>query len=252
MFVSYLHQNGMSSKTIATYLSGISFVHKLLQKPDNTSNFLISTLLKGSQRLAPSFDIRLPITISMLDALVASLPHVTASSYCRLLFQAMFLFAFYAFARCSEIAYTNAASLPLLVQYSDLDLSVKDGQEVVCVTFRHFKHNYGKPHTISFSHGHTIVSVVYALQEYLKVRGSHLGPLFMLSSGLAVSRSLLDRQLTSCLHFCGFDSSRYKSHSFRIGRATDCALRGYSDAKIRALGRWRSNAFLKYIRVSEN
>ena len=44
------------------------------------------------------------------------------------------------------------------------------------------------------------------------------------------------------------DSSRYKSHSFRIGGACHAAEKGYSDAQIRALGRWKSYAFKVYLR----
>ena len=42
---------------------------------------------------------------------------------------------------------------------------------------------------------------------------------------------------------CGLDSTRYKGHSFLIGAASFTAERGTSDAQIRALGRWKSNAF---------
>ena len=46
----------------------------------------------------------------------------------------------------------------------------------------------------------------------------------------------------------GLDSSRYKSHSFRIGGACHAAEKGYSDAQIRALGCWKSYAFKVYLR----
>ena len=48
-----------------------------------------------------------------------------------------------------------------------------------------------------------------------------------------------DNQLKKCLLFRGFDRSRYKSHSFRIGKATHCALKGHSDAYIYPAGRWQ-------------
>ena len=51
------------------------------------------------------------------------------------------------------------------------------------------------------------------------------------------------------LFMCGLDPSRYKGHSFRIGAASYAADRGFSDAQIRMLGRWKSNAFLCYIRA---
>ena len=49
-----------------------------------------------------------------------------------------------------------------------------------------------------------------------------------------------------CFAFCGLDMSRYKSHSFRIGGACHAADKGYSDAQIRALGHWKSEAFKLY------
>ena len=38
--------------------------------------------------------------------------------------------------------------------------------------------------------------------------------------------------------------------SFRIGAATYAAEQGISDTKIRHMGRWKSDAFKKYIRIS--
>ena len=38
------------------------------------------------------------------------------------------------------------------------------------------------------------------------------------------------------------------SHSFRSGVATSMAAVGYSDQEIMAMGRWHSEAFLRYIR----
>jgi hypothetical protein len=39
------------------------------------------------------------------------------------------------------------------------------------------------------------------------------------------------------------------SHSFRIGMATQCAMDGYPDEQIMRFGRWRSNVYLRYIRI---
>ena len=53
--------------------------------------------------MRPSFDVRLPITVSILGRLVESLSFTTESKYEQSLFTAMFLFAFNAFARIGEI-----------------------------------------------------------------------------------------------------------------------------------------------------
>lgn len=41
----------------------------------------------------------------------------------------------------------------------------------------------------------------------------------------------------------------FGTHTFQIGRATDLALQGMSDSEIQKFGRWKSVAFLKYIRI---
>ena len=58
------------------------------------------------------------------------------------------------------------------------------------------------------------------------------------------SRSHFSNQLSSAIQFCGLSPSVYKGHSFRIGAASHAADKGLSDAQIRLLRRWKSNAFL--------
>jgi hypothetical protein len=45
------------------------------------------------------------------------------------------------------------------------------------------------------------------------------------------------------------ENAAIRSHSFRISMATTGAIEGMSDDQIKELGRWKSNAFLRYIRI---
>ena len=159
LFVAYLHNLHLSYKTINTYLSALAYVHiKMLMLPNPTNQFLITRLIRGSQSLKPSYDLRLPITIYILDKLVASLQHVSLSYFRQHLFTAMFLFAFNTFARVGEIALTN------LVLVEDIKIIyVGTVPSRVSVTFRHFKHSKGQPHILEFDRSETQVSPIESL-----------------------------------------------------------------------------------------
>ena len=96
-------------------------------------------------------------------------------------------------------------------------------------------------------HKRTDLCPVRAMQRYLAVRGDARGRLFSLPAGIPLLRSKFDKTLHLTVKTCGLQG-KYLGHSFRIGAATKAAAKGMSDSKIRQLGRWRSNAFLTYIR----
>ena len=251
LFVAYLSNKKFAPKTLSTYLSAIAYIHKITDHPDPTTSFLVSKLIAGAYRLRPSFDTRLPITVAILNKLVNSVKVLITDAYLQVLYSAMFLFAFNALTRIGEITLNKTANNNLL-QFSDLAITTsKSGQPFIEVTFRCYKyHLAGPPVKLTFSHGPTDISAVQAMIKYIRRRGHHPGPLFCLQDLSPVPRSVFDKQLHQCLSFCKLDGSKYKGHSFRIGAASFLAGNNLSDAQIRACGRWRSNAFKKYIRIS--
>ena len=90
---------------------------------------------------------------------------------------------------------------------------------------------------------------VSLLLAYLNLRGTSLGPLFCWPDISSISRNFFTKALSDSLRFCDLDVSGCKSHSFRIGAASWAAAKGLSGAQIRDFGRWKSNAFLRYIRA---
>ena len=57
-------------------------------------------------------------------------------------------------------------------------------------------------------------------------RAATPGPLFCFADGSPVKTSQFTQQLQQALNFCGLDSTKYKSHSFRIGAASLAAENG--------------------------
>lgn len=247
LFVAHLFHQKLAHSTISTYLSAIGYAHKLLHNADPTSSFLVKKLISGARRLHPTADMRLPITVHILDDIVHAASMTSTTVYFKILFQAMFLFAFNAFARIGEITLSTSSSNNLLL--SDVKIEGGSHNSKIHVIFQRFKHNTNNTrHEIVFGHGPTRVSAALSLIQYLALRGNQPGSLFVRSDNSPITRSQFDKQLHACLAFCKLDSSRYKGHSFRIGAASYAAEQGCSDAKICSMGRWKSAAFRKYVR----
>ena len=136
-FLAYLHRKGYAPKTMSTFLSAITYAHKLLDFPDPTSAFVVSKLIAGAYRMRPTFDIRLPISVTILNRLVESLVHTTESMYDQCLYKALFRFAFNTFARIGELT----SSVNSAVQLQDIVFQGIKPHQSVTVTFRNFKYN---------------------------------------------------------------------------------------------------------------
>ncbi|KAJ8317540.1 hypothetical protein KUTeg_005444 [Tegillarca granosa] len=83
----------------------------------------------------------------------------------------------------------------------------------------------------------------------MNLRPPHLGPFFCHLSGLPVTKYQFVSVLRKCLNFANIDTKCYKSHSFRIGAASTCAMLGMENMKIAELGRWNSSVYKNYIRI---
>jgi hypothetical protein len=91
---------------------------------------------------------------------------------------------------------------------------------------------------------------VASLRDYLSQRGKTPGPLFS-KSGRPIPRQALLKILHQCINFLSMPTEYYNLHSFRIGRTTDLAQANNPYSTIQKIGRWKSNAFMKYIRPNE-
>ncbi len=90
---------------------------------------------------------------------------------------------------------------------------------------------------------------VAAMLAYLVVRGKSAGPLFRFIDGKPLTRQRLVTAVKVALEEAGVEPGQYSGHSFRIGAATTAAARGLEDSTVRTLGRWKSLAYLEYIKI---
>lgn len=250
LFIAYLSAKKLAPSTITSYLSAIGYVHKIKGYTDPTKSFLIHKLLTALSRRRLA-DLRLPITRPVLHELIRSLRHTNSSAYQRCLYSAMFLLAFYGFFRIGELAAKGADCAASVLRLQDLKFLMQHGQpQMIKIIITTFKHNTDrKPFEILIEREDTLpYCPVQALVEYCKLRGALPGPLFCQPNLAPITVYQFNTELSRCLQFCGLDTRRYKGHSFRIGAASLAADKGFSDAQIRTLGRWKSDAFKLYIR----
>ena len=243
LFVAYLYQHNMSAATIRTHLSAMAYHHKMAGYSSPTDSFFIGKLVKGVSVLAPTGDIRYPITLPILQSILSTLPKIARSHYCGVMFSAMMSTAFYAFLRCSEMCQSQHNIL-----YHQVFLSPDHSH--VQITFLHYKHSVPNQPFIIRIDAKADHCPVKLLATYMALRGSHPGYLFCFPDGKAVTRNALTAMLNTVLKVLKLPNSHYKLHSFRIGAATAALLNGKSECEIQILGRWSSTAFRNYIRLA--
>ena len=117
------------------------------------------------------------------------------------------------------------------------------------VTFRNYKHSEPAVPVDIFLYRQKPVCPVSTALAYLGLKGTSPGPLFCWPDASPISRTFFTKTLSDALRYCNHNVESYKSHSFRIGAASWAAAKDMSDAQIRAFGRWKFNAFLRYIRT---
>ena len=180
LFISYLSFRKLACSTIKSYLSAISYAHKLKGFNDPTKSFLIDKLLTALSRQQPS-DIRLPITRPILHQLIRSLTFSNSSAFQRSLFSAVFLVAFYGLFRIGELASKSTRFARSVVQYSNLTFLFRQGRlQGENITITEYKHNASRrPFDILLAKDvSSPFCPVTSLYQYCNIRGNRPMPLF--------------------------------------------------------------------------
>lgn len=246
-FILHLSQNNLKSSSIRSYLSAIAFMHKLYSFPDPTSSYLISRLLKGNENIQKAPTIKLlPITKHLNHALLSNMSN-TLPPYETILFSSVFSLSYFFCLRSSEVTSSNTSSHTLSLDDICIDNS---NLSKLTISFKSFKHSL-EPVSITYkSNGDKHCPLKY-LVNFLSVRGNLPGPLFLLENKRPLTRNYYSTVIKQCISNLNQNPARYNTHSFRIGRATDLALKGVPSSFIKSAGRWNSNAYEKYIRPSK-
>ena len=212
-------------------------------------NFVIKKLLHAVRKTTHSQDKRLPITVPILKALPGALSKTVVSQYETTMYKAMFFSAFFALLRVGELTSTQFGSANIL-QLSHIQLPNTQNEPThIIINMQNHKHAQGTPMPITMTTQKDIsICPVKALINYLRLRGTQPGPLFILHDGRSVPSYVFTTTLKECIATMGLDPQQYTSHSFRIGGASFAHQHNFSDIQLQRLGWWKSSAYRRYIR----
>ena len=169
LFATHLHQAGYQTSTIRSYMSAISFVHKISAYPDPTTDYCLLKLLQGSENSARAVSQKLkPVTASVLHQLVDAVPYCTQVGYLQHLYKSLFLLMFYACLRVGEAVVSNTSAHTLKLQ------QVSKTQAGYLILFNSYKHsnNNDQATVLLSSLNENAYCPVHCLEQYIRIRGS--------------------------------------------------------------------------------
>lgn len=247
LYVTHLHKQ-LKHSSIRSVLSAIAFHHKLHNLTDPTKSFITQKLLHSYSKTDLPPPIREPITEDILLQLTHALKSSTFQSYDKRLYSSLFSVMYHAALRVSEVCPMPSSKHTLTRQ--QLTLVNYHNSQCLKISFTSYKHSSTAPQPILLHPTHTSTCPVHTYSKYITRRPqakSHY-PAFCHYDGQPITRTHLLHTLHTLIKSTGLNHRSYNTHSFRIGRATDLALQGHSHSQIALLGRWKSQAFLKYIK----
>ena len=96
LFIAYIFNRDYAPSTVNTYVSALSYSHKLSGLPDPTQVFYIAQMLKAAiWERGFRLDSRLPITLPILHSLLEDSSQITGSEYQICQFKAMCSLAYH-------------------------------------------------------------------------------------------------------------------------------------------------------------
>ena len=246
LYISKLHQNHFRTSTIKSHMSAIGFMFEAAGLQNPTKSFIIQKqLIYFNKNQTPSLS-RKPINSNILKKLIHHIPKITHNKYDQLLYKSMFTLMYHAALRGSEVCKTPTTKHT--IQFNQIEPVTSKTLPSIKIRFISYKHSTSDIPSLIVRSTDDITCPVTAFRKYSRLRGNNPGPAFQDQSSSPITRQMLLSILQQCLIRAGLSLDSYNTHSFRIGKTTDLVKHGMSYPKISLIGRWKSKAFLHYIK----
>lgn len=250
-FITELNATGVKAETVSGYLSAIRHLHLINGFGDPLVGRERLTLIKrGISKQASPTALRAAVTNTHIQAFIDL---IDLAVYNDAVFFAMCCCGFLGFLRISEMTHPDSGFSPdTCLTAADISWN-DDGMIFLLRRSKTDRRNEGV--RIVIGKNDSPVCAVKALQHYLNLRHSHwpfldmsTSPLFTKLDGAPITKSVFSARLTELAGKVGVEG-KVTPHSLRIGAATAAWRAGFSDSQIQSLGRWKSRAFMRYLRI---
>jgi hypothetical protein len=255
-------EKGISPYTITAYISHLKLIHKLRNLDiSGCTSFMCKTQIRGAQNLQfyktnhPS--IKKVMTIPLLRILGHALAESNWSQNSKLLVWAAYTMAFFGSFRPGELlAKTQKDSKNFeMLLWSDISFIDSTSIQIHNKVPKNRTKNGEYISLFPFPyHGCCPIKAIAELKATSKNKGK-TSPVFMFDSGKCLTISMLNKLLILHLEpHIGIDAFFYSSKSFRAALPSALASNPSlsNDTSIKRWGRWNSNAFERYTRLSHN
>ena len=206
-------------------------------------------LLKGIRRAqgrSHSLPKRLPITPSLLRIIHNNLFNSSRLFEDKVMIWAAITTAFFGFLRISEYTAFRKTNYDPSTTLLFEDIRIRN--ESVRLNIKSSKTDpFSQGVTVRIEANNTILCPVNALRHYTANHPSKSGPLFTFANGSFLTRA----DINNILRDTSNGAANISSHSLRIAAASTAAAMGCPKYLIQSMGRWSSDCFRRYIRLSD-
>lgn len=251
LYTQFLSRTFKSTHSIKNYISGVKSMHYLLgYSTDNINEFLVNLGIRGIARIKP-YCIKQAKAITP-DILLQFATLLNLSDPYDIVFWCLFLFAFFLFARKSNLVPSTKGDMKDMKFLLRKD--IKCEKDFLIVSFRWSK-------TIQF--GERVLetplieiprSILCPVQAFRNMCKAVLikpdDPLFTLPNRKCIWYKKFQSKLKELIKRIGLNPVEYSTHSFRRGGTTFAFKSKVPVDLIQLHGDWRSDAYKKYLSLT--
>ena len=203
--------------------------------------------IKRSQGASGSRPKRHPVSPRLLKSIRLSIGNSSRPYHDKVMLWTALLTAFFGFLRVSEYTASHKTKFDPLTTLLVSDVRLCSNRAKLRIKASKTD-PFRQGMTIRIAANNTILCPVAALRAFLAIRPSKQGPLFTFNNNKFLTRADVNRLLKDTTR----GKANISSHSLRIGAASTAAAMGCPKWLIQSMGRWTSDCFRRYIRVSDD